>query len=329
MKSDKRLKILRLLYLNYLKREPEQNCINTYYKLTKNEKSIVELINIIKNSNEYKEKKSIIHSEPVKEQEFTNYHLHNSYHLGDNVFNLIFFNIIRRYIETKNIIIHYYCKDCYLDQLKEFIHSDNIHLKTLSCKPSNSVELWVNNRFFGYNHDLVPKPVDFNIFYVIFFNIVLEKLQFKEVIIKKLEYRPPDLLELYDNLNDKYKDVQILILNSQPLSGQYEYKKTEWDKYIKILDKMFKICTTTKVANINCTTDDKLSIKNIAALSIKVPVIIAVNSGVVPGLLNKYTLSNVKRFYVFDNRCYYSYPNFVSKNKITDIPIHELKTIIN
>ena len=91
MKSDKRLKILRLLYLNYLKREPEENCINTYYKLTKNEKSIVELINIIKNSDEYKEKQSVIHSAPVKEEEFTNYHLHKSYHLGDNVFNLIFF----------------------------------------------------------------------------------------------------------------------------------------------------------------------------------------------------------------------------------------------
>ena len=95
--------------------------------------------------------------------------------------------------------------------------------------------------------------LDYNVFYVNFFNIVLEKLQFKGVTIKNLEYRPPDLLELYDKLNDKYKDIQILILNSQPLSNQYDYKKKQWDNYITNLNKVFKICTTTKIKNINCT----------------------------------------------------------------------------
>lgn len=327
MRSPKRIEILKTLYLKYLYREPEENCINTYYKLTQNEKTVKELVNIIKNSDEYKEKQANMNINKTPEP--ITYHLHNSYHLGDNVFNLIFFNIVRRYIETKNIHIYYYCKDCYLEQVKEFVHSDNIQLKPLADKPNNSVELWVNNRLFGYNHDLLPKPLDYNVFYVNFFNIVLEKLQFKGVTIKNLEYRPPDLLELYDKLNDKYKDIQILILNSQPLSNQYDYKKKEWDNYITNLNKVFKICTTTKVKNINCTMDDNLTIKNIAALSIKVPVIIAINSGVVPGLLNKYTLTNVKRFYTFDTRCYYSYPNFLSKNKITDISVNELQSVIN
>jgi hypothetical protein len=214
-----------------------------------------------------------------------------------------------------------------MPQLQEFVHSDQIKLKSLSVKPIKSVELWVNNRFFGYNHDLLPKPLNFNAFYVTFFNTVLAKLNFNATI-KQLEYRSEDLLCLYKKLTDKYKNIQILILNSQPLSGQFEYNKVEWDTYIKNLNRQFRICTTTKVDNINCTMDDNLTIKNIAALSIKVPVIIAINSGVVPGLLNKYTLRNVKRFYTFDNRSYYSYPNFVSKSNIYDISVNELRCLV-
>lgn len=255
------------------------------------------------------------------------YHFHNIYHLGDNVFNLIFFNAIRRYFETKNIIIHYYCKKCYISQLTQFIESDNLVLKTLQFKPRNSIELWVNNRLFSCNHDLSPKPLDYNRFYVNFFNAVLEKINFR-LKIKKFEYRCNRLVDIYNNLSNDYKNIQILVVNSNPLSGQFDYNKTQWDNYIKRLNTHFKVCTTTKVDGVKCTFDDKLTIKSIAAVSIKVPVIIAINSGVVPGLLNKYTLRNVKRFYTFDNRSYYSYPNFVAKSSIEEITLAELNSFI-
>ncbi len=329
MKNNKRIQIIKMLYNKYLNRDPEEECINTYYKLTKTKESITEFINIIHNSDEYKEKQqntnSVLLITPMDQ---TTYHLHNNYHLGDSVFNLIFFNIIRRYLETKNITIYYYCKDCYIYQLKEFVHSDNIKLKSILSHPVSSVELWVNNRLFGLNHDLIPKPLDYNTFYVKFFNIVLEKLHFK-AIIKRFEYRPNDLLNIYEELPDKYKNIQILILNSQPLSGQFDYNKGEWDNYIKGLNQHFNICTTTKVKNVTSTSDNRLTIKQIAALSTDVPIIIAINSGVLPGLLNKYTLNNVKRCYTFDTRCYYTYPNFVSKEKITDITLHELQSVLN
>ena len=255
------------------------------------------------------------------------YHFHNIYHLGDNVFNLIFFNAIRRYYERKNIIIYYYCKKCYVSQLSEFIDSDNLILKTLQFKPRNSVELWVNNRLFSYNHDLLPKPLDFNEFYVNFFNVVLKKINFR-LKIRKFEYRCNRLVDIYNNLSDNYKNIQILVLNSNPLSGQFDYDKTQWDNYIQRLNKHFKVCTTTKVEGVKCTFDDKLSIKSIAAVSTRVPIIIAINSGVVPGLLNKHTLRNVKRFYTFDNRSYFSYPNFIAKSSIEEITLTELQSII-
>ena len=254
-------------------------------------------------------------------------HFHNIYHLGDNVFNLIFFSAIRRYYERKNIIIYYYCKKCYISQLSEFIDSDNLILKTLQSKPRNSVELWVNNRFFPCNHDLLPKPLDFNEYYVKFFNVVLDKIKFR-LKLHKFEYRCNRLVDMYNNLSDNYKHIQILIVNSNPLSGQFDYNKTQWDNYIKKLNTHFKVCTTTKVEGVKCTFDDKLSIKNIAAVSIKVPIIIAINSGVVPGLLNKHTLRNVKRFYTFDNRSYFSYPNFIAKSSIEEITMAELQLFI-
>jgi hypothetical protein len=74
--------------------------------------------------------------------------------------------------------------------------------------------------------------------------------------------------------------------------------------------------------------DDNLTIKDIASLSTKAKVIIAVNSGVVPGLFNIYTLTNVKHVYIFDDRIFYSYPNFEKKENITYISVDELNKYI-
>jgi hypothetical protein len=255
------------------------------------------------------------------------YHIHNSYHLGDNVFNFILFYQIKNYIEENNITIFYYAKKEYLPQLKEFICSPNIILSFLELKPSSSIELWINNGFFEYKHDRQIMPICFNTYYKIFFNNVLKKL-YIPLKITKFVYEDGDLITRFNNMPNKYKNFDILILNSRPLSGQYKYDKSKWDKYIINLNNNFKILTTTKVGDLLCTIDDNLSIKDIASLSTMAKVIIAVNSGVLPGLLNFYTLTNVRHFYIFDNRCYYSYPNFENKNEITDISLDELKILI-
>ena len=255
------------------------------------------------------------------------YHLHNSYHLGDNVFNFIFFYLIQKYIEYNGIVIFYYAKKEYLPQLKEFITSKNILLSSLEYKPSSSIELWINNDLFQYRHDRQYQPINYNKYYIIFFNNVLQKL-LMNTRITRFYYYDNNLLERYNGLHVKYRNVDILVLNTIPLSGQYSYNKAQWDSYIKRLASVFKLTTTVKVDELLCTLDDNLTIKDIAALSTNVKVIIAINSGVVPGLINEITLTNVKKVYIFDNRCYYSYPNFENKNAITDISIAELKKYI-
>jgi hypothetical protein len=252
------------------------------------------------------------------------YHLHNSYHLGDNVFNLILFYIIKNYIVSNNIKIYYYAKQGYINQLTEFICCENIILKSLQNKPETSIEIWINNEFFNLRHSDQKIPLFYNKYYVGFFNIVLEKLYINHKLTK-FYYEDEKLLERYNNLDDKFKNLDILVVNSQPLSGQYPYNKNEWDNYIVKLNNLFKISTTTKVKNILCTMDNNLSIKDIASLSTNVKVIIAINSGVVPGLLNIYTLKNIKKCFIFDTRCMYSYPNFENRNNINDIRIEELR----
>jgi len=255
------------------------------------------------------------------------YHLHNSYHLGDNVFNFIFFYLIQKYVEYNGIVIFYYAKKEYLPQLKEFITSKNILLSSLEYKPSCSIELWINNDLFQYRHDMQHQPINYNKYYITFFNNVLQKL-LMNTRITRFYYYDNNLIERYNGLNVKYKNVDVLVLNTIPLSGQYSYNKAQWDSYIKRLASVFKLTTTVKVDELLCTLDDNLTIKDIAALSTNVKVIIAINSGVVPGLINEITLTNVKKVYIFDNRCYYSYPNFENKNAVMDISIAELKKYI-
>jgi hypothetical protein len=263
------------------------------------------------------------------------YHIHNDKGLGDSVFNIIFFNIIKDYIVKNNIKIYYYTKNIYIKQLYEFITiHQNIFLLPLFTKPKFSLELWINNKFFRYTHeDTVlnsnTRTIYYNKFYKNFFNIVLKKLNFN-ISVNKLAYYDKDLLTRYDVLPNKYKNFDILIINSQPNSGQYDYNKNSWDNYIIELNSQFKILTTTKVHGVLCTYDDNLTIKDIASLSTRAKIIIAINSGVVPGLLNYYTLTNLKHFYNFDNRCFYSYPNFENrKNNITDISFDELRRYLN
>ena len=265
------------------------------------------------------------------------YYFHNEFHLGDNVFNLIFFNNLKNYLVINNIKIKYYCQPTYFNQLLEFIDNNkNVTIYPISEKPSNSLQLWIENTDLEYTFSRVKEininngrqKLHYNTFYKNFFNVILSRLNilFK---FKSFYYDDPELLTIYNNLNEKYKNADILVVNSQPLSDQYNYNKLEWDNYICELNKKYKIVTTTHVNNeTTCTMDDNLTIKTIAAISTNVSVIIAINSGVVPGLLNKYTLKNVKQFYTFDDRSCYSYPNFVSREKITDISFDELDKFI-
>jgi hypothetical protein len=257
------------------------------------------------------------------------YYFHNEYHLGDNIFNLIFFNNIKDFLMRNCIHVYYYCQPQYIAQVQEFVTCPNVFIFSIDQKPGHSFQIWIENQKIGESFTQVRErnngKVCYDIFYMYLFNNVMRKHNMP-LKFNSFYYSDPDLLTRYDQISSKYKDIDILILNSQPFSDQFVYKKDDWDNHIRLLNKHYRVVTTTKVDDtISCTMDDNLTIKSIAALSIKVPVIIAVNSGVVPGLLNDLTLKFVKHFVIFDDRCYYSYPKFTNKLNIEDVSLESLK----
>jgi len=260
------------------------------------------------------------------------YYFHNLYHLGDNVFNMLFFKIIKSYIVENNITIHYYCQPEYIKQVSEFNDIPNVIIDNIQNKPPNSIELWIDKemrglswtKIYNKNCQLGLKRSFYDRFFASFFNNVLEIMKIK-ITIKTFYYKDSNLKQRYRELNkqfnNKYRKLDILILNSQPMSGQFKYNKSEWDEHIGDLNNTYKVMTTTKVDGIPCTMDDNLTIKDIAAISTQVKIIIAINSGVVPGLLNKYTLNNVKHVYIFDDRCQFSYKKFENRDSIKEITV--------
>lgn len=265
------------------------------------------------------------------------HYLHNIYGLGDSVFNIIFFNLIEERIIADNILFCYFTKNEYIQQLTQFIKPglvNHVKLFSLDKKPAHSIELWINNSHFVYTFERslinLQYRVDYNEFYLHYFRHVLQKLTIN-ANIQSILYSDNDLLVRANAIPPEYKPVDVLILNSQPCSGQYnDYNKCIWDKYIQHLNSnsSLKIVTTTKVEGVLCTFDQNMTIKDIAALSTQAKVVIAINSGVFPGLLNVHTMESVKQFYIFDIHCYYSFPNFQKKSCITEISINELNCYV-
>jgi hypothetical protein len=242
---------------------------------------------------------------------------------------MIFFIIFKDYFERNHIYIHYYTPPEYLNQVIEFKCSNNINVLPLTQKPHNSFHMWIENKQALCTFNRVKEKygkVKYNLFFKKFYNSIMKKLFRSTFRLNKFIYTDVGLLERYEALEDKFKNIDILFLNSQPCSGQYNYNKGEWDNYIRSLNDKYKIVTTTHVDDhIVCTMHNQLTVKSIAALSIHAKIIIGINSGVIPGLLNSYTLQNMRQFYTFDNNCIYTYPNFTALDNIHQINENTLK----
>lgn len=247
--------------------------------------------------------------------------LYNSFHLGDNVFTMILFYNIKDYIEKNDIIINYYCKNEYHKQINEFNVSKNVNI--LDYK-EEGINVWIGNQDLNYNYfnNFVNSEIGFNDFYVNFFNNLLKKCNI-DYNLTKLSYSDEDLLIRFNNLNKKhnniFSNIDILVINSIPLSNQLIYIEEEWNNFCKVLNKKYNIITTKKIDNIKCTLDYNLTVKDIAALSINIKNIIAINTGVLPGLLNEYTLNNINILYYFDDNNTYSYPKFKKLNNLNEL----------
>ena len=208
-------------------------------------------------------------------------------HLGDNIINFIFFYKMKEYIESNNIIIHYYCYENYHKNILEFKTSDNI--KIFNYEPKG-FHLWQANTHQHYyiEDTLCQLFKDF---------LSLNNIP---LTIDSFEYQDNDLFERYNSLQHEYKNLDILIINSQPKSGQYNYDKNIWNNFIVKLSDKYKLATSEKVNDDIISLHD-FSVKNIAAIALNVKIIITINTGPSIPLYNTDILNNVDVIYMFGN----------------------------
>jgi hypothetical protein len=232
---------------------------------------------------------------------------HNNF--GDNIINFIFFKQIKEYIESNNIIIYYRCREQFHKNLSDFNYSKNIII--LPWENIGYV-LW---QFTVYK--LIPKNCSVEDMLCFMFNIFL-KTHNIPIIVNLFEYQDPDLFDRFQLLDDQYKNVDVLVINSTPLSGQFTYNKEEWNQFLIKLSKKYKIATTEKIAD-NILSINHFSVKNIAALATSVKKIITINTGPSMPLFNTDILEKVDQIYMFSDGYILKTRKFVKMQHISEL----------
>ena len=139
-------------------------------------------------------------------------------HFGDHIFNIYFLNKLTNYIEMNNIYINYYFDKYYHEQIKDFIISKNILLKDYEpiglnlsilnfTYKNNFIKYYINDKLINDN------KIDYCELYINIFNETSKILNIP-CYFDKFEYENPNLLIEYSKLNDKYKNLDILVINS-------------------------------------------------------------------------------------------------------------------
>lgn len=222
---------------------------------------------------------------------------YNKYHLGDSILNLKFFFNISDIMKSNGIYIQYYYDDEYnkKEELERFVNPETLQLFSINNKGEGAIELWMGNSIDGFDSKILDK------YYNLFYNNIVKILGLQGNTIDTSLYQPePYLQVLYNTLDTKYHNLDILIINAAPQSGQVVYHKEQFDNMCIFLNEKYNIATTSPVNDsIKCMMNDKLMLKDIGAISTHAKYIIAIHSGPVTSCFNKDTKQNVKKWVLF------------------------------
>jgi hypothetical protein len=175
------------------------------------------------------------------------------------------------------------------------VNPDTVKLVTYDNKPSDSINLWMRDSIDGVTKDT------FDTYYSLFYAKILNILGLQNLSIDTSLYQKEDyLLDIYNKLDPKFKDVDILLINSAPQSGQGGYDKGRMDAMCVRLVNKYKIVTTSPVNDtIVCTLNDGLKMQDIGAISTHAKYIIGVHTGPLIPCFNSYSKEHVKKWIIF------------------------------
>lgn len=223
----------------------------------------------------------------------------NKYHYGDNILNLKFLYNISDILKAKGINIKYYYDDGYNKnkaELDRYIHPNGVvSLYSIKDKPADAIELWMGDPINNIESKVLDK------YYKLFYTKILNILNLRNEKIDVSLYQPePYLQDIYNKLDSKFKDLDILIINAAPKSAQFIYDEKAFNEMCIMLSKKYKVATTSPVNDsITCTMRDGLMLQDIGAISTHAKYIIGIHSGPVTTCFNNTTTSSVKKWILF------------------------------
>ena len=223
-------------------------------------------------------------------------HFHNNFHIGDNLYNLKYFLYISPILKEKNYIIYYYYNTDWPYNkeatLLSYIDPATVVLKSIREKPARSIVLHVGNKIGS----LYYWP-ELERYFDLFYKKILEYMNITDLTIStNMWLSEPFLLPIYDALDAKFKNVDILILNNIGHSGQFS-NNNSLNELAKYLSQYFKIVTSEPV-NDSIPCARTLSLKEIGAVSTHSKYVISTCSGPQIPCFNLQAKEYVKKWFL-------------------------------
>jgi hypothetical protein len=228
------------------------------------------------------------------------YHFYNRYHYGDNLMNLRFFYSIRDKLYNENKFVCYYYDPNYCKnrvELERYIDLRTMCLLPLEKLPKDANELWMRHEINNISYP------NWDVYYQLFYKNICRYLELDEAKVNTSVWLDEDfLVPLYEKLPNDFKNVDILVINSQAFSNQYSQDRSILDSICVKLAKHYKIVTTLKVNDsISFTMDKKLTMQDIAAISTRAKYVITILTGPSCALYNTLSKANVKHWFFIVN----------------------------
>lgn len=224
---------------------------------------------------------------------------YNDWHLGDCVLHLYYLRALEDYGYEHTY--DFYVRPEYISELQTQITGyKNIRILPRQYAPSNSINSWINVNNYFFNDIL---SWDYNNFYIRWFGYLSEKIG----LINPVKSMVCKYKEIINNIPKDSWD--ILYINSEGFSNGYIYNKMQYDELANLLEKKFKILTTHKIDGFECTRDYNWNLLQIAGASINCKYVIGNNTSPIHLCFNKWTLPNIKKWFVLDARNTFTFNN--------------------
>jgi hypothetical protein len=258
------------------------------------------------------------------------YYFSNGGHYGDHILNLKFFYNISEHLKQNNIFIVYYYSGHVknVGELERYVDKECVELEiSYTDVNSGSVnEIWMRNTV-----DNISAWDNFSQFFVHLYSYILRTIKLDDKGIDTSLFQKEDyLLDIHEKLDDKFKNVDILMLNAEPQSGQLTaYNKGQFDELARALNQKYRIVTTSLVdASIPCSMEAGLALQDIGAISTHAKYVFGVNSGPLIPCFNSHAKANVRKWILLDNSPFkFDDINYSVSSTIPDI--NELLSQIN